>query len=385
MQFKQLILQVVLAAALPVMQSVAADRCLGTAPEAEAWVAGKLDEANSARDSGDFDRSGALLQAAATGFPRIADVSIPARCMGNRNWRRYYQEKQLTYRELGRRAERSGSKFNREREGLSYYINGDNRSDVERVLNDLPDDPVRYAGAGNAIRGALSEYQWAIDNGFMLLSEEQAGQRFYRDRLDRLITHSRTRGTALLRSEVDIINSGTSEEEMLIESTGNNAVAMIGAMTGDESIMPVNEARQDVNRARKSLTKLREAKQWLEWISANESIPVLERSVKRGEILNELGGNTSLGLEARDDYYGAAIRYFELADADIKSASARSSREAIEPALKAERAEREAKIDEKAAEMQESIQDFQQSIEKTDREKEKFKSEADSLEAELGF
>jgi len=366
-------------------QAFAADRCSGTAPEAESWVAEKLNEVKMARDSGDYDRSSEQLFFAASGFPRTADISIEPRCMGQQNWRRYLKEKQLTYRELGRRAENAGKKKNRNWEGLSYYIEGDNRKDVERMLNNLPDDPIRHADAGNAIRDNLSAYQWAVDHGFTLIADERTGQNFYQARLDRLIAHSRSRGNALLRAESDIISGDVTEDEEMLETVEESAAAMLGAMAGDESIMSVNEARRDVTRARRSLTQLNEARQWLGWIADKETAPIFLRAVERGDVLLDRANDTSVGLEGRDDYYAAAIRYYAFADADTREATAKSARTAIEPVLEAERTEREAKIEDKANQMQESVRDFQQSIEKSDTEKESFKNEADALEAELDF
>jgi len=376
---------VVLGAMLIAMPALAADLCTGTVPEAESWVADKLDEAKAARDRGDYDLSDRHLHTAATGFPRAADISIPSRCMGRQNWQRYYVEKQLTYRELGRRLENSDRTKSDFRGALSYYIEGDNVSDAERMLDELPDVPKWYINAGNAIRKNLATYQWALDYGFTLLADEQAGQKFYQARLDRLIAHSRSRGNALLRSEYDIISSDVSEEEAMIETAEETGTAFLGALAGDESIVPVNESRRDVARARRSLQQLREAQQWLQWIAAEEATPVTLRAVERGDAMLARADDTSLGLEGRDDYYAAAINYYSFADASDKVASAESSREAIEPALETERATRKAKIDEKANQMQESLKDFQQSMEKSDAEKESFKSEADSLEAELDF
>ena len=367
------------------MPLFAADRCAGTAPDAEAWAAEKLNEAKAARVRGDYDRANEILYLTASGFPRAADISIESRCMGQQNWQRYYEEKQLTYLELGRRAEKSDKKTDGSFAGFSYYVEGDNRSDVERMLTRLPDNPIQVAGAGNLIRKKLFTYEWALDHGFTLLAEEQASQKYFQTRLDRLIENSRSRGNALLRSEAAIISADVTEDELQMKDAEQDAAALLGALIGDDSILPANEARNDTARAKRSRIQLGEARLWLVWITPEEAAPVLVRAVERGDVMLARADDTTIGLEARDDYYAAAIRYYELADANVNVANAKQSRKAIVPALKTERAEREAILDEKAAKMESSIKDFQQSMEKSAAEKESFKSEADSLEDELDF
>jgi hypothetical protein len=370
---------------LAAMQAFAEDRCAGNAPEAESWVAEKLNEAQAAREKNEFDSASEHLNAAALNFPRIADVSIPSRCMGQKNWRRYYKEKQLTYFELGRSAENTGKKKGSNFDGFWYYVEGDNRKDVVRLLSNLPNDPLRYASAGNLIRDKLSGLQWAVDNGFMLLADEQAGQGFYQTRLDRLIAHSRSRGSTLLKAESDIVSGDITENEEIVMKAEQDATAMLGAIMGDDSVLPASEARHDVTRAKRSLTVMGEARQWLQWVTTEEATPILVLAVERGDVLLARADDTSHGLEARDDYYAAAIRYYKFADADIQAMRAISSRKAIEPELAAARLSREARMDEKAAQLQESVQEFQQSIEKSDAEKKSFRSEADALEDELDF
>jgi len=363
--------------------TLAADPCAGTTPDAEVWVAGKLKEAQVARVRGDYDQADELLNMAATGIPRIADVSIPWRCMGKQNWQRYYEEKQLIYLELGRRAEQSNKKWNSRLAAFSYYVNGDNRSDVERMLSKIPNKSNRFASAGNTIRSHLSGYDWALDKGFTLLAEERTGREYNQVQLDRLIARSRSRGNALLRSEADIINSDVTEVEAQMQAAEQDASALLGAMIGDDSLLPTNEARVDTERARRSLIQLGEALQWLGWIAADETAPVLMRARERGDVMLARANDKAVGLEARNDYYAAASSYYVLAEAPEQATSAKASRAAIKPALEAERAEREAKMNAKAAQMQELGDNFEQSMEKSAAEKESFKNEADSLEAEL--
>jgi len=361
----------------------AAEHCAGITPDAEVWASEKLNEVKVARVQGDYDRAGELLNIAATGIPRLVDVSIPSRCMGKQNWQRYYKEKQLTYLELGRRAEKSKNEWNGLSAGFAYYVNGDNRSDVERILNKIPDKPNQIASAGNKIRGHLSGYDWALDKGFILLAEEQSGRDYYQVRLDRLMARSRSRSKALLRSESEIISSDITEEEAQIQAAAQDVTAFLGSMIGEDSLLPSDEAQFDTDRAERSLIQLGEAHRWLSWITTDEVAPILIRAKERGDVMLARANDTAVGFEARDDYYATAINYYQFANAYDKATRAKTSREAIIPALAAERAEREAKFDAKAAQMQESMDNFEQSMEKSAAEKESFKNEADSLEAEL--
>jgi len=366
-------------------QVFAADRCAGTGPDAETWAAQQLMKVKSARQSGDYDRAADILRITATGLPLLGegDVSIPGRCMGQQNWQRYYKEKQLTYLELGRRAEQSSEEGNDGLAGLYIYVDGDNRSDVERLLNNLPDNPLRVGSAGNRIRGQLSGYEWALDNGFTLLADERSGQEYFRSRLNRLFDRSRSRSSAFLRTEAEIFSSDLTENEEQMLAAQKTATALLGGIVDADLAMPINEAQIDMDRAKRSRRQLGEAYRWLSWISDEEVSPLLVQATERGDMMLARANDTAVGLEARDDYYSAAIKYYEFAKENDRIAKAKTARAAIEPEMRAARAEREAKLDEKLAGMKASAMEFQRSMEKSDAEKKSFKSEADALEAEL--
>lgn len=379
------VLQAMVVATVVATQVVAAEQCAGTADEAYVWVAGRLDEAAQARGRGDFDESNELLHRAATGFLRTADISLPSRCMGSENWQRYLAETKLTSLQLGRRAELLDSVGDGSGRAFKHYTDGDNRADVARLLKALPDEARSYSSAGNRIQEKLSGYQWAVDNGFSLLAEESAGREFFTGRLGELIEVSRSRSDEIMRVEQETIDGAVTDEEVLVASIEQNATAILGAIAGDDAMLPANEARQDVVRARRSRGQLTEARDWLAWIDDESEAPVLWRAAGRGDVLLGRAEDQSLSLEARDDYFAAAIRYFELAEEKEKIETAASSRKAIEAALKAERATRSARMEQKASEFQEKADIFQQSLEKSDAEKSDFESEADALEAELDF
>jgi len=366
-------------------QVFAADRCTGVAPNAGAWAAQQLMEAKSARLGGDIDRAADILKMTAAGLPLLGegDVSLPGRCMGQQTWQRYYKEKQLTYLELGRRAEQSDEEGSDDFAGFFYFVDGDNRAEIERLLNNIADDPLRFGSVGNRIRGQLSGYQWALDNGFTLLAEERAGQEYYQSRLSRLINRSRSLSNALLRSEADIFDNDLTAEEKQMLAAQKTATNFLGGIVDADLAMPTNEALIDTDRAKRSRRQLTEARRWLSWISAEEVSPILALATERGDMMLAHANDTAAGFEARDDYFSAAIRYYEFAKANDDAAKAKTARAKIEPAMRAARAEREAKLNEKLVNMEASAMEFQRSLKKSDAEKKSFKSEADTLEAEL--
>ncbi len=306
--------------------------------------------------------------------------------MGTELRQRFHRVQQRVKLAAGKNAETEGGRSAFE-SALGFYIEGDNRADVTRLLNDLPPDPRAAASAGNRLRWKIDRLQYSVDQGHGLIAEEQAAPAFYNDALDGLIERSRAEAEALLARENDIVTGPVTEQESQLTSVQQNVQLLQDSMLNDDSLNVTVD--KDVliatARAGKSYEMLGTARQWLDWIDPDAGAAVNARAALRGDDLLARANDTDNGLESRNLYYEDAINYYRFARAEQKLAAAEKSKQAIQPALQAERDTREQRMEAKLNELQKSAEEFKKSTEMSAEEKEAFKSEADALEAELGF
>jgi len=109
------------------------------------------------------------------------------------------------------------------------------------------------------------------------------------------------------------------------------------------------------------------------------------RAEERGIELLVRADDTSRSLRFRDSVYELAINYFDWCECRDKKSTAQAAREAIQPALAAEEAEREAQMEAATDRMRQDAEQAMQDMQKTETEKKSFQEEADAMEAELGF
>lgn len=365
--------------------ATANERCNGLAPDAKDRVGALLDEAEMALDLGDLELANQRLYDASRPSA-VVDIALDSECMGIELRKRFYRVRQRVTLASGKDAEAAGGKTAFQ-DAMFYYIEGDNRDDVTRLLDHFPDDPRAASYIGNRMRQKLDRLQYSIDNGHGLIADEQSAPAFYRARLDALIERSKAEASALLSREDEKVTGPITEQEAQITGLQENMEVFQDSLLNDESLSI--EVDKDMliatSRASQSQEMLGEARDWLEWIEPNAGAPVNARAILRGDALVQLANDDSVSLESRDEYYADAIRYYRFADAKQELAAAEKSREAIQPALRAERDSRKARMEQKTAEMKEAAMEMKRSMEMTPEEQESFKSEADSLEAELGF
>ena len=160
---------------------------------------------------------------------------------------------------------------------------------------------------------------------------------------------------------------------------------MAADLFGDASLVPDMAGQRESNRAKASLIMLNSARDWGAAVSVEDAAPARERALERGNALLTRADDTALGLESRKSLLKAADNYFEFAGNRERQRKVQRALAGIAPALEAERAQRNAKIDKKADELQESAAKMRGSLIKTEEQKQSFKDEAEALESELGF
>jgi hydrogenase maturation factor HypE len=188
-----------------------------------------------------------------------------------------------------------------------------------------------------------------------------------------------------LQAEAGLLTREALDEEIKVEQEHRDRLGMAAAFFGDASLAPDMEAQREVSRAKGSLTMLETARDWAAAVGVEDTRPVNERAVERGDALLARAGDSGLGVESRDSLYQAAESYFKFADNLERLRTAEVAREKIAPAVKAEVDKRNAKIARQGDELRKSAQQMKQSVDKTKAQKESFKKEADALEDELGF
>lgn len=368
------------------LQPVAAnERCDGLAPDAKDRVASQLDEAEMALDLGDLELANQRLYNA--GRPSaVVDIALDQECMGTELRQRFYRVQQRIKLASGKNAETEGGR-SAFASAVGFYIEGDNRADVTRLLNNLPQDPRAASTMGNRLRWKLDRLQYSIDKGHGLIAEEKDAPAFYRDTLAALIERSKSEANALLKRENDIVTGPVTEQESQLSSVQENVRVLQNSIVGDESLSA--EIDKDMliatSRAGQSQETLSIARRWLDWIDPDAGAPANGRAVLRGDALMKRANDADSNLESRDVFYEDAINYYRFAGAKQKLSAAEQSKQAIQPALQAARDTREQRMEEKLNELQKSAEEFKKSTEMSAEEKEVFKSEADALEAELGF
>ena len=109
------------------------------------------------------------------------------------------------------------------------------------------------------------------------------------------------------------------------------------------------------------------------------------RAEQRGDELLARANDTARSLRYRDSVYELAADYFSWCECDAKQANAESARAAIQPALAAEEADREAKLEAATDRLRQDAEQAMQDMQKTEAQKKSFQEEAEAMEAELGF
>lgn len=399
--------------------------------DTRAWAAERLDAAESALAAGDLETAWKATEAAAdapTRFHGRGLANVSARALGDALYGRIFQLRKSIRTELGRQAEEAGVVYSQpgtrevsepwrreSRDALTWYMGAPDPDAVGRLARSAPadrtillrmlgsisandDGEIEY-GVGRAGSGVAIGHEPLWDRYEPLPEELALQQRFEDEVIPIIVGRIQQEAERLLAEEQALYERPMTEMEK--QGASGDWEAMAAAVTGVEAEeTPAPEVQIRLWRARDSQKLLREAKEWHETLAVSVrvdgevrmrravAVPVLERAKARADEMMAIGDDTGVPLTARAEAYDDAQDYYAIADDRGRADLAYQRRAALQPALEAYQAKREAAMDKAqeemkgmAAEMEQSLQD----MEKTEEEKKAFKEEADALEDELGF
>lgn len=399
--------------------------------DTRAWAAERLDTAETAFARGDLENAWRATEEAAdapTRFHGRGLANISARALGDGLYGRIFQLRKRIRTELGRQAEEAGLVYSQpgtrdgsepwrwdSRDALTWYMGAPDPDAVSRLARSAPADRtllLRMLGSISANEEGEIEYGVGrVGSGVAIgheplwdryepLPEELALQRRFEDEvIPAIVGRMQQEAETLLAEEQALYERPMTEMEK--QASSGDWEAMAAAVTGVEAeAAPAPEVRIRLWRASDSQKLLREAREWHETLTVRVrvdgevrmrraiAVPVLERAKARADEMMAIGDDAGVPLTARAEAYDEAQDYYAIADDRERTDLAYQRRAALQPALDAYQAEREAALDKAREEMKGMAAEMEQSLkdmEKTEEEKKAFKEEADALEDELGF
>jgi len=245
----------------------------------------------------------------------------------------------------------------------------------------------RFRGAVGSLEQIAARVDKDREFGAYILPQENAVAAACRDAVSQLRKLADQKHRAALEAEDRAFNRPLSEQEIsFAESAANTQAATMAIVGVNMDTGHDKEAPFIAMRVTESQRHLRDARAWdLDEYDDPTTEPSSRRALERGDTMLARANDPAQGLEMRDDLYQDAEKYFQFGGFSKQAKAAESQRDAIQPALQAEKARREqqrdAALEQKAAAMQQAVDDMQ----KTEAEKQSFNEEADAMEAELGF
>jgi len=422
-----LLLTILITAAAPAAE--AADDIVSA--DTRAWAAEKLDTAEAALQRGDMEAAWKATEAAAdapTDFHGRGLAIVSARALGDELYGRIYQLRNRIRTELGRKAEAEGVVYRRpgrrderkpweweNRDALAWYMEAPDPDALIRLARSAPADRQRLLrmfgsistndegeieyGVGRVGSGVEMGHE-PLRDGYEPLPEElEMQRRFEEEVVPTIIGRMQEEADKLMAEEQALYERPMTDRER--QATSGDWEAMAAAVAGVEAeATPDPEVQLRLWRSNDSKKLLREAKEWHEALTVRVrvdgetrirravAVPVLEVAGSRADEMMAIGDDTGVPLTARADAYEEAQDYYAIADDRERTDLAYQRRSALQPALEAYQAKREAALDKAQEEMKSLGAQMEQSLkdmEKTEEEKESFKEEADALEDELGF
>jgi len=399
--------------------------------DTRAWAAERLDQAEAALAAAELETAWNATEAAAdapTRFHGRGLANISARALGDPLYARIFRLRKGIRTELGRQAEEAGLVYSQpgwrendrpwqwdSRDALTWYMGAPDPDAVSRLARSAPADrqillrmlgsisandegDIEY-GVGRVGSGVAIGHEPLWDRYEPLPEELALQRRFEEEVIPAIIGRMQQEAEKLLAEEQELYARPMTDMEK--QGMSGDWEAMAAAVTGIEAEeKPAPEVQLRLWRARDSQKLLREAKEWHETLTVRVrvdgetrmrraiAVPVIERARERADEMMAIGDDTDIPLAARAEAYDDAQDYYAIADDRAQTDLAYQRRAALQPALDAYQAEREAALEKAAeegrnmaAEMEQAVKD----MEKSDEEKEAFKEEADALEEELGF
>jgi len=343
----------------------------------QAIAAGNVRDAEQAMNTA----QGTAWRGAAFDLAVSNDVGI--KCLGEQTAKRWYAARLGLYRLLA--AENSGDS---DRVGQTNLILQANDGGSNALVNEISSEPAhRFRGAVGSLQQIAARVDKDREFGAYILPQENAVAAACRDAVSQLRKLADQKHRAALEAEDRAFNRPLSEQEISLAESAESAQAATMAIVGvNMDTGRDKEAPFIAMRVTESQRHLRDARAWdLDEYDDPTTEPSSRRALERGDTMLARANDPAQGLEMRDDLYQDAEKYFQFGGFSKQAKAAESQRDAIQPALQAEKARREqqrdAALEQKAAAMQQAVDDMQ----KTEAEKQSFNEEADAMEAELGF
>jgi hypothetical protein len=349
-----------------------------------------LETAEAALARGDTGSAeAALSDAFSAAYRGGAETAVSIKCLGEGAARRWLDAQlELDRRKLGGAlADLPDRRVASESALRLIAIDRGEDALVERIRGL---EPRRFSKAWFALEEIVRRLEADRSFGAFMLPREETLERVAGRAMERLRPIADAGHRDALAREKRIFDGRETRRERDAAAAVESASALAEAFAGPGASLPTDEATVAVqSRTRRSLEALHEARDWnLDRSAERSSTPESIRARQRGDELLERAGGSNASLALQDACYGAAERYYDFGAQDERAKAAREKRLALEPALRAARAERERAADEAADRLRSEADAIQRSAEdmmKSESEKKAFEEEADALEDELGF
>ncbi|RLA46237.1 MAG: hypothetical protein DRR06_05550 [Gammaproteobacteria bacterium] len=304
-----------------------------------------------------------------------AESDISVKCLGEPAARRWLTTKLV----IQRLAPQPG-----------LYITAADRGKDGLIEIVSPQPAARFVQSFQTIEYIADRIETDRQYGAFILAQENAIEKACRDAIEPLTKQARQKHQSTLAAEDKAFTRPATEQETAALNAIDDAEEFTSVIAGVElNATTPKETLLAQLRVHESRELLREARIWnLKDYDDIQARPTSQRAQKRGEAMLAQANDTGLSPGTRDQFYEDAIGYYEFGHWNTQVTKAKSAKDAIQPALKAENERQQAdreKAKEGLASRAEQIKQAQKEMMKTEAEKKSFKDEADALEAELDF
>jgi len=329
--------------------------------------------------------SQALGEAERLAYRGGAETDMSVKCFGQPTYRRWFDTKIAAWR-LGVSAGTGGSGFILQDIDRYALLALDDGADA-LVAEITTKSPALFRPLYRTTERLADQLDGQREFGAFMLPEEIRIEQNARGALATLRDYAAGQVESALKAEAEAFRRPASD----IEQQGMRGLESVqqlnSAMAGVDMVDP--DADEEIlisTRYRDSREQLRHARHYAigEPVESGKDASGV-RAEQRGEQLMALASDEARSLPFRDSVYDMAIGYFDWCECAQARAAAQSARDAIQPALAAEEAEREAKLEAATSRMRQDAEQALKDMQKSDAEKQSFKEEADAMEAELGF
>lgn len=345
-----------------------------------------LSSAEAALARGDLETGEAALgQGLSAAYRGGAETAVSIKCLGESPARRWLDARLDLDRQ--RVAEANERLAAHEAALRVLAIDGGRDALVDRVR---ALDARRFARACHALEEMRRRIEAERRFGAFLVPDEETLERVATEALAQLEPIAAAGQRDALAREARVFDGQQTRGEREAAEAAASASALAEAFAGPGIGLPVDESTAVLqSRVQRSLEALHEARAWnLDRSTARSGMPESIRARERGDQLMARAEGEGTSLAGKEASYAAAERYYGFGGLDDRAKQARAKRDALEPALRAAREEREramAENEERLRGEADALRRAAEDMKKSESEREAFEDEADALEDELGF